>query len=95
MAEYEIVFPDDFADYEYEYEAKGYLTGARLLFGGLEAELAIYDPTRLAQEVDDEIGQVGYLACPNLLVVPEVSKKAISDAVARLSRGQFSEIAFS
>jgi len=95
MADYEIVFPNDFAEYEYEYEAKGYLTGTRLVFGELEAELAIYDPVRLAQEVTDELGQAGYLACPNLLVVPEVSRKAISDAVARLSRGQFSEIAFS
>ena len=95
MAGYEIIFPNDFADYEFEYEAKGYLAGAKLVFGEREAELVIYDPVRLAQEISDEVDRVGYLVCPNLLVVPEVTGEAISKAVEYLSHSQFSEIVFS
>jgi hypothetical protein len=89
---YELVFPEDFDDVEYEYEAKGYLTGLTLVIEGREVPLTVYDPTRLAQDIEDEVRLYGSLAVPNLLVVPKVTRDAVTDAVARLARGDFAEI---
>ena len=94
MPEHELELPEDFAEYEYEYEAKGYLAGARILRGGEHAQVVFYDPVRLAQDIEDELAAGNCPAYPNLVVVPEITKQSITRAVESLAESDFAELVF-
>jgi hypothetical protein len=94
MPEHELELPEDFADYEYEYEAKGYLAGARILRAGEHAEVVFYDPVRLAQDIEDELAAGNCPTYANIIVVPEITQEAIARAVQSLAESGFAELAF-
>lgn len=89
MSSYSLIYPEYLDGYENETEAKGYLSGVRIIVGGMVYELTVYDPIRLAQEANDEVVGYGYMAVGNLLVVPRVNREEISRAVAELSEIEF------
>lgn len=94
MPEYRLEFPQEFLEREFEYTAKGYASGVRICADHGCADITFYDPTRLSQDIDDEVPGDGYFACANLVVVPEVTREAITRAVASLEAGGFVELVF-
>lgn len=94
MSAYELIFPPEFLEYEYEYEAKGYLSGARIVAGEQYADVVFYEPVRLGQDIAEEIADGGYLAFTNLVVVPHVTKDALIHAVELLAEADFAELTF-
>lgn len=93
-AEYELELPEDFPEYAYEYEAKGYLAGARIRRGAEQAQVVFYDPVRLAQDIEEELADAGHLAFANIVVVPQITPEAIARAVGDLAESGFVELAF-
>lgn len=94
MSAHELIFPPEFLEYEYEYEAKGYLTGARIALGEQHADVVFYEPVRLGQDIAEELADTGYLALANLVVVPQVTREALIHAVDLLAEGDFAELVF-
>jgi hypothetical protein len=52
MSSFSFDLPEDFADYTWEVEAKGWFAGARLTISGKEYQLIFYEPVRLAQTIE-------------------------------------------
>lgn len=84
MPNHRLHFPEDFDTYEWEVEAKGWFSEARLNAFGKEYQLNFYDPVRLAQEIASEHERGAVFYEPNLVVVKEVTRAAMEEAVDRL-----------
>ncbi|MGC2779977.1 MAG: hypothetical protein WA418_30495 [Bradyrhizobium sp.] len=80
-----IEIPDDFADYEGEVTAKGYLTIA-MIVSGRRYRLNLYDRVRLSQEIQTDLEREYAFFEPNLVVVESVTRAAIERAVQELVR---------
>ena len=94
MSAHVLEFPPEFLEYEYEYEAKGYLAGARIVLGERHADVMFYEPVRLGQDIADELADAGYLAVSNLVVVAQVTREAMIRAVDSPAEGGFAELVF-
>ncbi len=92
MPAYELIFPDYLDDYEHETESKGYLVGVTVNYDGATIDLTIYDPTRLMQEVRDDVESTGYFTEARLLVVPRVTRDQIAQAVEEMAHGGFQQL---
>ena len=83
----ELILPTDFADYAWEVESKGYLD-ARVRAGERVVDVSFYDPTRLAQDIAEEVAAGRLFSSARLLVLarvtPENMQAAIANAPARL-----------
>ena len=91
--QYEIVFPDYFDGDAAVIESKGYFSDLSIKVGESVFRPAFYDETRLAQTVTDDLTSDGHFAVRNLVVVPRVTRERIEDAVRKLSRNGFAELA--
>lgn len=81
MTNYELVLPEYFQDYAYEYEAKGWFSHVRLHYMGRQFPLSFYDPIRLMQEIEGELRRSPVFTEPNLLVVASITEAAMREAV--------------
>ncbi|AJQ94831.1 hypothetical protein [Gynuella sunshinyii] len=84
MSTYELRLPNDFSDYEWEVKSKGWFNGAVVTFEGELYKLSFYDPTRLSQEIKDELLSESVFFENNLLVVKTVDRSHIENAVNSL-----------
>ena len=84
MSSFSLVLPADFADYEWEIEAKGCFFRARMIVAGKHYSLNFYDAVRLGQEIKDELERGGVFFEPNLVVVRSVTKAEMGKAAERL-----------
>jgi hypothetical protein len=82
---FSIEIPDDFADYEWEVSAKGYITIA-MIVSARRYRLSFYDPVRLSQEIRSDLERDHPFFEPNLIVVESVTRAAIERAVHELVR---------
>ncbi len=93
-ADFQVVFPDWYDERgEWEAKDKGWLQGVEAHFtNGAVQRLFFYDPVRLAQDLEAEsINRGAFIASPGLIVIPEVTREAILNAVAKLvADGYFS-----
>ncbi|HEY4020905.1 MAG TPA: hypothetical protein VGM75_19600 [Pseudonocardiaceae bacterium] len=90
---YTIEFPDYFADYAVEIEAKGYFADLAITFQGREIRPTFYDLDRFTQECEDafESGRA-YYAAPMLVVVRRVVREEIVATVEALAAGDFADL---
>jgi hypothetical protein len=82
-----IIFPDWYDDRaQWEHQSKGFLPDVLVQApDGTRYRLFFMDPVRLAQDLEAEsVTGKQYLAEPGLVVVPDVTKEAISRAAAGL-----------
>jgi hypothetical protein len=79
-----LIFPDEFEQYAWELESKGWFGEARLEFQGRRYRLTFYAPTRLGQEIEEELQRGGFFFEPNLVVVPTVTRQNMEKAAAQL-----------
>jgi len=87
----ELRLPSDFDDYLSD--AKGYFRGAQLTYKGQVYVLTFYDPVRLAQEIEADLERSGFFFEENMIVVREVSRQLLEDAVKKLvATGQVNQL---
>ena len=72
----------DFDDYGWD--AKGYYP-ADALIDGHPVKIYFYDPTRLAQDIEDDVRSSGFFEESHLVVIPQVNRETIMDVARRLS----------
>jgi hypothetical protein len=84
MSEYFLELPDDFADYAWELEAKGWFPEAFLNVSGKRYRIMFYDPLRLAQEIESEHERGNVFFEQNLVIVKRVTKSSMEEAVENL-----------
>jgi len=82
-----LILPDDYDDYGWEVEAKGWFE-AQVSVGDSTIPVLFYDPVRLAQDVEAELAERGYAAMRRIVVVPAVTENNMRAVVARLSPEQ-------
>lgn len=82
MSNVTIEFPSGFDDYEWEVEAKGWLQGVVATIDGRRYPLTFYDPTRLSQDIEEELARGTGFFEPNVFVVRSVDREHIESAVA-------------
>lgn len=78
---YEIIFPIDFDEYLWEYQAKGWVKNIILKNESYEKSIEVYDYHRFMQDFNDEIKNDDFLFFENILLVKEIDKEMISDAI--------------
>jgi hypothetical protein len=83
-----LILPQDFSDYEWEIESKGWFSAAKIQIDGVFYRLNFYDPVRLAQEVESSLQNGVAFFEPNLVVVPSLTKANMEQAVQRLAQTQ-------
>jgi len=88
---YVLQFPPDYDTDEWIWTSKGYLP-LELEVGGTPParySLTVFNPTRLAQDVDAELADNSVFHEPNLLVVPTVDRRSIQRAIEVLANRDF------
>ena len=91
---YVFQFPEDFDDRaEWEMTDKGYLNGSTVeLADGRKFAVFFFDPVRLRQELEMNCrDREPYLTEPGLVVVPEVTREVIHQAIEGLVREGYFE----
>ena len=86
MSDHRMTFPDDFDDYAWEVEAKGWFSGAILSVAGKNYALNFYDPARLDQAIEAELQRGSAFCEPNLIVVKAVTRSEMEGAVGEIVR---------
>lgn len=86
MIDYKLELPDDFDDYAWEVESKGWFSAATALFGGRRFKLVFYDPTRLAQDIEAELDEGVVFLERNLLVVKSVDRNNMDKAIEFIAK---------
>jgi hypothetical protein len=81
---YRLGLPDDFDEYAWEVEEKGWFDSAYVEFDGLRIQLSIYDPTRLRQDVEEALSSARSFFEKSILVVPVVNRDSIEASVKLL-----------
>jgi hypothetical protein len=81
--ERELVLPTDFDDYAWELESKGYFGEAAVRIGDQQVGVTFYEPTRLSQDIAEELAAGRPFAVPRLLVLERVTLENMRFAVAR------------
>jgi hypothetical protein len=84
MSSFSLALPADFADHEWEVQAKGCFFGARLTTFGRTCLLTFYDAVRLGQEVESEFERGGVFFEPNLVIVRSVTRSEMERAAEQL-----------
>src|SRR5579884_353129 len=87
-----IHFPDWFDERaEWEAESKGWLSGVTVeLADGARYPVFFYDPVRLSQDLEADASQGRpYAAEPGMIVLRQVTRAAIGEAVDHLVRAGF------
>jgi hypothetical protein len=81
VTNYSLVFPQEFDDYAWEVESKGWFASAKLTFLEKQYQITFYDPVRLRQTVEDELQSESVFFEPNLVVVPAVTRENMEKAI--------------
>lgn len=84
MSDIILEFPPGFEDYEWEVTAKGWLPGVVAVIGGRRYTLTVYDPARLAQDVEDALKGGRVFLERNLVVIASVTRESIVSAVQEI-----------
>jgi hypothetical protein len=87
----ELILPTDFDDYAWEVESKGYFWDASVRIGVRVVPVAFYEPTRLAQDIADELAAGRAFTASRLIVLERVTLEGMRDAVARAPSELFHE----
>lgn len=93
MISYKLELPDDFDDYAWEVESKGWFSGGVAIFDGRRFRLAFYDPARLSQDIKDELnGGIVFFEC-NILIVKSVDRDHMEKAIAYIAEtGKYTDM---
>lgn len=85
----QLILPPDFDDYEWEVESKGYFEEAAVMIGGRALPVTFYEPTRLAQDIAEELDAGRVFSALRLIVVESVTRDAMQASVLLADAGVF------
>ena len=91
-ASYKVEYPEGMDEYEWEIEAKGWLPGVVVRSGRRQWTLTVYDPIRLHQDITSDLRTSQYVALADVLVVPQVTRHAITTALDTLATTAFTDL---
>jgi hypothetical protein len=83
-----LLLPDDFDDYAWEIEAKGYFGDVGVRLGDRIVNVTFYDPVRLQQEIESDLLAGRAFAVERLRVVSKVTRENMQAAIANLGHEQ-------
>ncbi|EEF58378.1 hypothetical protein Cflav_PD6121 [Pedosphaera parvula Ellin514] len=86
MKQYTLKWPDDFEDYAWQIESKGWFVGLEIIIDGKTLKPIFYDPARLSQDILEEISSAGFFVESFLIVIQQVTRETIERAIADLAR---------
>lgn len=93
MIDYKLELPDDFEDYAWEVESKGWFSGAIALLGGSRYKVVFYDPTRLSQDIKDELDESVAFLERNLMIVKTVDRNNMEKAIEFIAKtGKYADM---
>lgn len=81
----ELVLPADFDDHGWLLESKGCYLDATVRWAGEDFMVSFYDPVRLAQEVEADLGTSGRAELTRVVVVGRLTGDSMKAAVRDLS----------
>jgi hypothetical protein len=81
-----VELPEGFNDFAWEAEAKGWLQGVIAVIADRRYRVTFYDPTRLAQDIEGELGASAVFFERNLIVVPSVTRAHMEAAIEVIAR---------
>ncbi|TQV84817.1 hypothetical protein FKG94_04695 [Exilibacterium tricleocarpae] len=84
MINYQLKLPDDFEEYAWEVESKGWFQ-ALAEFDGVRYQITFYDQARLTQDIDDELEDEPIFFESNLLVLESVDRSHMEKAIEYLA----------
>jgi hypothetical protein len=87
ISKFVLEFPPWFEDHDWEVVAKGWFAGVVAVIEGRRYTLTVYDPVRLAQDVEEELKLGRVFLEPNLVVVASVTRENIAAAVQEIVDG--------
>lgn len=76
-----LIFPDDFDDYAWEVESKGWFNDVVVEADGKKFRITFYDIARLSQDVEDALAINAAFVEKNIVVLNCVTREAIERAV--------------
>lgn len=76
-----VEFPEGFDDYAWEVEAKGWFPNVVAIVNQQRYTITFYDPTRLAQDIEEEFSRGAMFLERNLVVVPAVTRVHMEKAI--------------
>lgn len=83
---YNIIFPKNIEDYEWELSSKGYFSETEFIHEDRIYKISFYDPVRLSQEIEDALLKGEAFLDKNTVVIQEVSmvnmKRAIEEIIS-------------
>ena len=81
MSDIILEFPAGFEAYEWEVTAKGWFPGVVAVIHGRRYRLTIYDPARLAQDIEEALKVGRVFLERNVVVVASVTRANIASAL--------------
>lgn len=81
MTDYRLELPNDYDDYAWQIESKGWFNEAFAVINQSRFRIVFYDPIRLAQDIDDAINESEIFFEQNLVVIKCVNKIYMEKAV--------------
>lgn len=85
MTNYKLELPDDFDDYSWEVESKGWFSLAVAEIDNNRYEINFYDPVRLSQEIESEFEYTSSVFYEkNLLIIPTVDRIHMEKAIEEI-----------
>lgn len=81
----ELLLPDDFDDYAWEVERKGWFAHAAVLIDGTRQDVTFYDPVRLQQDIEMEIERGPVFLEDNIVVIPAVTRPQMELGIAEMA----------
>lgn len=79
-----LILPPDFSEYAWEVEFKGCFFGASVQIGDESFPVSFYDPSRLAQEIAEDISNGRPFMATRIIVVERVSTEEMTLAINEL-----------
>lgn len=85
MKTFSLIFPDDFDDYAWEVDAKGWFNDAVVEIDGERFRIAFYDIARLTQDIEDALSMNAAFFEKNIVVLRRVTRESIEQAIESLA----------
>jgi hypothetical protein len=89
MREFSLIFPERFDEDAWLTESKGWLAGVTVVVGTQEYSPEFYDTVRFAQTVADDVRLDGMAVPENIVVLSEVTRDSVENAVLQLVESDF------
>ncbi len=81
MKTFSIIFPDDFENYAWEVEAKGWFNDVVVEVDGERFRIAFYDIARLSQDIEYELSVKAAFFEKNIVALKFVNRESIERAI--------------